>query len=113
MRIEQIGLKRDAFGREVRHQHAGDVLQGLHVVHTQDALIVADDVILVDGLEVVALRELSRRPERDDVRLDGAGLVVQDVPIQEIDGFPVRHDRRADVKIGPQSSDVIEVRDEN
>ena len=39
VRIEEVGLKRDALGRQIRHQHAFDMPQRLHVVDAQDALL--------------------------------------------------------------------------
>ena len=79
MGVEQVRLKRDALGRQIGHQHAGDVSQGLHVVHAQDPGIIGNHVILLDRLVGIALGQLGRRPFRYDVRLDGPRLVSQNV----------------------------------
>ena len=47
----------------------GDVLQRLHLVHPEDAAVVGDDEVLLDGFVVVALGDFGGRPERQDVGL--------------------------------------------
>ena len=52
--VEQIGLERDVLRRQVRHQHAFNMRQRLHVVDPQNPLVVRDDVVLLHGLGVIA-----------------------------------------------------------
>ena len=113
MRVEEIRLECDALGRQIGHQHAGDMLQRLHVVDAQDSLIVGNHKILLDGFVVIALGQFGRRIQRHDVGLDGPRLVDQHVLVQELDVLRVLNDGRADVQVRAQSSDVIEVRDES
>ena len=72
--------------------------------------VVGDDVVLLYRLVVVALRHLRRRPLRDDVGLHRARLVVQHVAVEEREVLHVRDDGGADVEVGAQAADVIEVR---